>query len=229
MTNRPPHLRIPIHPRLWLSLTTLLVATAGCVYDPNQPCGENQVLSPAAASDGRQCICVAGAVMTAHGCTLCGANEVPGNGFCDCAPGYSRPTYQAACQEGTGMGMACDALSGPCADPKYAFCHVTSGSTAYCTSGCTTSADCQGGYACDATTVPGYCKRPPVGAGQACQSSADCAATEATYCDGVVTHQCLVQGCHVSPNDCFSGTVCCDLSMYGVAQPICVLPGTCPT
>jgi len=131
------------------------------------------------------------------------------------------------------MGRACDALSGPCTDPKYAICHVTSGSTAYCTSGCTTSADCQGGYACDATTGPAYwpsyCKRPPVGAGQACQSSADCAGTEATYCDLVVTHQCLVQGCKRTPDDCFSGTQCCDLSVFGVAQPVCVSTGTCPT
>jgi hypothetical protein len=67
-----------------------------------------------------------------------------------------------------------------------------------------------------------------VGAGQACKSTAQCAGTEATYCDLSVTHQCLVEGCTVTPDNCFSGTVCCDLSTYGVAQPICVPTGTCP-
>jgi hypothetical protein len=227
MTNRPPDSRSPLHLLPWLSLTALLVATTACVYDPDQRCGENQILS----SDGRQCSCVPGAVMTAHGCTLCGLNEVPGNGVCDCAAGYVRPTLNAACEEApSAMGMACDTSGAPCTDSTYATCHVTGGSTGYCTNaGCTSSADCQGGYACDTTATPPFCKRPPVGAGLACQSSADCAGTEATYCDLVVTHQCLVQGCKRTPDDCFSGTVCCDLSTFGVAQPICVLPGTCPT
>jgi len=226
MTNRPSHARIPIHRRSFLWLMPLLAAAAGCTYDPNQRCDENQALS----SDGRQCICVPGAAMTAHGCTLCGANEIPGNGICDCAPGYSRPMPSAACQAApAALGLACDTASAPCTDPAYTTCHVTSGTTGYCTSaGCTTSSDCSGGYACDTTTPPTFCKRPPVGAGQACQSNAECAGTEATYCDLTVSHQCLVQGCTVTPDNCFSGTVCCDLSKFGVAQPICVPPGTCP-
>jgi hypothetical protein len=227
MTNRPPDSRIPILHLSLLALTALATVTSACVYDADQRCGENQLLS----SDGRQCTCVPGAVMTAHGCTLCGANEVPGNGVCDCAAGYTRSTADGSCQEApSAMGLACDLSSAPCADSKYSTCHATSGSMGYCTSvGCTTSADCQGGYACDATATPAFCKRPPVGAGRACQSSTDCAGTEATYCDLMVTHQCLVQGCKRTPDDCFTGTVCCDLSMFGVAQPICVLPGTCPT
>jgi hypothetical protein len=227
MTTRPSHSRTHIARRLLLFLTALLVAPGGCVYDQDQRCGENQALS----ADGRQCLCVAGAAMTAHGCTLCGTNEVPGNGVCDCAPGYSRLTPKGACQAApAAIGMACDTLSAPCTDLTYSACHVTSGTTGYCTNvGCTTSADCQGGYACDVTVSPAFCKRPPVGAGQSCQSNAECAGTEATYCDAMVTHQCLVQGCKVTPDDCFSGTLCCDLSMYGVAQPICVLAGTCPT
>jgi hypothetical protein len=226
MTNNPSPQTIRRH-RQFLLLAPLLAATAGCVYDPNQRCDENQALS----ADGRQCICVAGSVMTAHGCTLCGVNEVPGNGICDCAPGYSRPTSGAACQAvPSALGTVCDVVTAPCVDPTYATCHVTGGTTGYCTSaGCATSADCSGGYACDTSASPAFCKRPPVGAGQACQSSAECAGTEATYCDVVVTHQCLVQGCKLAPDDCFLGTVCCDLSRFGVPQPICVQRGTCPS
>jgi len=226
MTNRPSHPRTLIHHRPLLLLTALLGATAGCVYDPNQRCDENEVLS----SDGRQCTCVPGAVMTAHGCTLCAANEVPGNGTCDCAPGYSRPTPNATCQvTPSALGTVCDTLNAPCADPTYSTCHVTSGNTGYCTNACATAADCAGGYACETSTPPAFCRRPPVGAGKPCQSSAECAGTEATYCDVMLTHQCLVQGCQVAPDDCFSGSACCDLSTFGIPQPICVQPGTCPT
>jgi hypothetical protein len=221
----PPSLST--HPFTALALVLSLAGTVGCVYDPDHRCGDNQVLSP----DGRQCMCVENAVMTTHGCTLCGANEIPGDGACTCAPGYTRPTPEAACQQApSALGLACDAASAPCTDPTYATCHVTAGTAGYCTkAGCTTAADCTNGYACDTGAVPAYCKRPPVGAGLACQTSADCAGTEATYCDAVVTHLCHVQGCTRTPDNCFPGYACCDLTPFGVPQPICVPAGTCPT
>ena len=227
MTNRQSHSWLLFHCRPLPSLAALLACAVGCVYDPSHRCDDNETLS----SDGRQCICVPGAVMTAHGCTLCQTNEVPGNRTCDCAPGYTRPTPDAACQEApSALGMACDMQSAPCTDAKYSTCHVTSGTAGYCTSaGCSTSADCASGYACDTSASPVFCKRPPVGAGQACQSNADCAGTEATYCDSAVTHQCHVEGCTLAPDNCFSGSACCDLSTYGVAKPFCVQAGTCPT
>jgi hypothetical protein len=227
MTSRQLPPWVPIHCRPRLPLAALLALAAGCVYDPNHRCDENETMSP----DGRQCICVPGAAMTAHGCTLCKANEVPGDGTCDCAPGYLRPTSGAACELApSALGLACDTQSAPCTDTTYATCHVTRGTAGYCTNtGCATSVDCAGGYACDTSALPVFCKRPPLGAGQACQSNADCAGTEATYCDSFVTHQCHVEGCALTPDNCFSGTVCCDLSKFGMAQPICVQTGTCPT
>jgi hypothetical protein len=225
MTNRLSLARIRIHRRLLL--TALLACAAGCVYDSNHRCDENETLS----ADGRQCICVPGSAMTAHGCILCGANEVPANGTCDCAIGYMRPTPGAACQAiPSALGMACDTQSAPCADPLYSTCHVAGGTAGYCTKiGCTTPADCTGGYACDTGSSPAFCKRPPLGAGQACQSAADCAGTEATYCDPMVTHQCHVEGCTVAPDNCFEGTQCCDLTKFGIPNPFCVQAGTCPT
>jgi len=227
MTNRPSLSWVPIHCLPLLPWVALLASSFGCVYDPSHRCDENETLS----SDGRQCTCVPSAAMTAHGCTLCKANEVPGKGTCDCAPGYSRPTPDAACQQApSALGLACDPQSAPCTDATYSTCHLTSGSAGYCTStGCSTSADCASGYACDTSASPFFCARPPVGAGQACQSTADCAGTEATYCDSAVTHQCHVEGCTLAPDNCFSGSVCCDLSTFGVAKPFCVQTGTCPT
>jgi hypothetical protein len=73
------------------------------------------------------------------------------------------------------------------------------------------------------------CRRPPVGLNKSCTSNDDCAGTEATYCDTFVAHACIVQGCSVTPNNCFSGYQCCDLTTFGVPQPICVPTGACPT
>jgi hypothetical protein len=30
------------------------------------------------------------------------------------------------------------------------------------------------------------------------------------------------------PNDCFQGYACCDLSMFGMPQPLCLPQGACP-
>lgn len=193
-----------------------------CTYQSDDRCDENEVLY----GDTR-CVCAAGFVMTAHGCAACGEHEVASATGCVCADGYTRPAAQSACQAKTGgQGDACDAQT-PCSDPAYGHCQ-SGGAAGYCTStGCATSADCTSGYACDTAASPSFCKRPPVGAGKSCSSAADCADTEATYCDTFVSHACLVQGCTVAPNNCFAGSQCCDLSGFGVPQPICI-PGMCP-
>jgi hypothetical protein len=56
---------------------------------------------------------------------------------------------------------------------------------------------------------------------------ADCAGKEASFCDAVMTHQCLVPGCTLTPDNCFEGTQCCDLSMF-TGTTLCVAKGTCP-
>jgi hypothetical protein len=194
------------------------------VYDADHRCGANQVL----AIDGRHCACVVGSVATEHGCQLCGNNEVPGEGKCDCVTGYSRPTPEAACVLiPTGLGVACDTVDAPCADVNFPACHPTGGTTGYCTSlGCVSHVDCLSGYACDTTATPTYCKRPPTGTGRSCQSNADCAGTEATFCDLMISRQCLVQGCTTTPDSCFPGTECCDLTTLGMPA-LCVKEGAC--
>ena len=211
----------------WLILVSVAAFAVGCVYDANQRCDENEALY----SDGSRCTCVAGAAMTAHGCTACGANEMPDSTGCVCVAGYVRASLDTACQLKTGaLGTACDAQSAPCADPTYGHCQITNGTSGYCTStGCSGAAGCSDGYACETTASVPYCRRPPVGAGQSCAAAADCGATEATFCETAITHQCHVQGCTLTPDDCFVGTQCCDLTGFGVPQPICVQTGTCPT
>jgi hypothetical protein len=62
-----------------------------------------------------------------------------------------------------------------------------------------------------------------------CTSEADCAGTEATYCDIFVSRSCLVQGCSLDPDNCFEGWECCDLSAFGIPMPLCLPLGACTT
>ncbi|HET9955356.1 MAG TPA: hypothetical protein VFQ61_12665 [Polyangiaceae bacterium] len=146
-------------------------------------------------------------------------------GTCVCKTGYVLGA--AGCEPiPAGLGVDCSA-SGMCGAEPYSYCMETDRGS-YCTSkGCKTSADCAFGYACDVPS--GVCLRPPVGLYMTCQSDKDCADTEATYCDVFFSHSCLVQGCTVSPNNCFEGSECCDLSTFGVAQPLCIPAGSCTT
>jgi hypothetical protein len=207
------------------AMATLALAAGACVYDADERCSLNQVLV-----DDTRCECVAGTAYTPDGCVACGENEVPGPTGCECAAGFSRPTPEAACQQSApaALGADCNVASAPCGDPPYDHCHVTEGGAGYCTiAGCTSSADCEGGYECDVGAEPPFCRRPPVGLGRACQSPADCAEGEASFCDLVVSNTCLEQGCSLEAQDCFGGQQCCDLSMFNVPVPVCLPPGAC--
>jgi hypothetical protein len=216
-------LQIPRH--VLLALTPLIAAFQGCIFDADDRCGEGQVIY----GDDVRCVCAEGATWTEEGCVPCGENEVPDATGCTCESGFVRPTPDAACEPVPGLGDDCDTESVPCTEPDYPYCQVVSGTAGYCTaSDCTTSSDCPAGYACETSGSPRFCKRPPVGAGESCESSADCAGTEATFCETFTTHQCLVEGCSLAPDDCFEGNTCCDLSQFGLPT-VCVPEGTCPS
>jgi hypothetical protein len=216
--------------RSWLRATRQSAACAlllvACVYDPDQRCDGGQVLYE---SDFPRCICAPGSAATAEGCVPCADNEVAAATGCDCAEGFARPSDGATCEAvPMGQGVACDEASAACVDPDYNHCQIVSGTSGYCTNtGCTGASDCAGGYACDTTASPSFCRRPPLGAGQSCSADSDCAGTEASYCDTFVTHTCLVVGCSLAPDNCFAGTECCDLSAFGVPRPLCVAQGAC--
>jgi hypothetical protein len=213
--------RSAVHPIVLFA--GLAAAIAACVYDSDDRCSPDQVLY----DDGR-CICVEGTVLTAQGCVPCGENEVAGGSECVCIEGFSRPTPDSPCQAlPSALGVACDVSGAPCSDPSYALCFAASGSAGYCTSECTTSEECVGGYVCDVAAAPPYCRRPPTGVGRACATDADCADTEAAYCESFMLHQCVVRDCSPADQDCFPGTQCCDLSEFGVPAPLCLPNGAC--
>jgi hypothetical protein len=194
----------------------------GCLYDADDRCSPGTVLVGETV-----CVCTEGSVLTDEGCVVCGENEVAGSGGCVCAAGFSRSSEGAPCQAAaSALGLACDASSAPCTDPTYNVCHVTSGTSGYCTEGCASSGDCDGGFACDTTATPAYCRRPPTGAGQTCSADAECAGTEATMCETFMSHQCVVV-CDVAAPDCFPGMTCCDFTMFGAPAPFCLPEGSC--
>ena len=207
-----------------LSLFTLLGALpSACVYDSADRCGPHQVMY-----QDLRCVCDAQSGLTDTGCVPCGTDEVPGEKGCICKSGYTKPATGGVCAPTpVGLGTACE-VSTDCNDAKFDHCETGTEGKGYCTDkGCASSADCTGGYACDALVTPSVCRRPPLGLSMSCSSNADCAGTEATYCDTFMSHSCMVQGCSSMPDNCFSGWVCCDLSAVGIAQPVCVQQGAC--
>jgi hypothetical protein len=208
--------------KLWRSWTGLaglgvaVLAATGCLYDADKPCGDLDVYG-----DNVRCVCPAGSVYTPDGCLTCGAHEVADATGCTCEDGYDRPSAGAPCAP-LGLGVACDP-DAPTCDAPFTHCEPDA-DAGYCTSECTSSGDCNGGYACNDDSV---CQRPPSGLGKPCTAPADCAGTEATFCDTVVAKSCQVQGCSLDSNDCFIGYECCDLTMFGVPQPLCIPEGAC--
>jgi hypothetical protein len=195
-----------------------VAGAGGCV-----PCPEGEV-----EQNGR-CTCSPdrGRDAASGTCVPCGDNESSTNEVCECAAGFTRDAATGACSA-SGLGAPCSSeLS--CSDPSHPDCHSVDATSGYCTRlNCTSSADCEGGFACDLTASPSYCERPPVGQGRPCASAADCAGSEATYCETFTSNVCLVRDCTVGGADCFEGWSCCDLGSFGLNERLCVLEGSCP-
>lgn len=195
---------------------------SGCVLDSKDMCGPNQVIW----GDDEVCVCADGYAYTPEGCVQCGEHEISSPNGCVCGAGYGRRGADQACEpipEGIGTPCTVDA---DCLNATYSHCQVSPIGEGYCTNqNCTTDADCGGGYQCVADS-PSYCRRKPVGAGDACASDADCVGTEALYCDGFFTHTCLERDCSKTPDSCFTGTECCDLARYFLPK-LCVAQGQC--
>jgi hypothetical protein len=236
----------------------ILTLIPACIYDPDEPCGDNQVL------EAGECICAANALFDAGVCVLCDENEVVEGDECVCAEDFVRfaaggpcepkpagdPCPQendeffegeCVCVEGffrtetdgpcvVEPGDACTATDTTCATPWECFVFDSGSGDGYCTSfDCVTSDDCSGGFACNTDASPTVCERPPIGQGESCAEAAECAGFEADYCDSFMTGMCLVQNCTVDPNDCFEGWVCCDMSFVPVTLPnLCLPPANCP-
>ena len=73
----------------------------------------------------------------------------------------------------------------------------------------------------------------PSGLGEMCTGNADCASFDATFCDSVMTHTCLVEKCATGENACPASWACCDFSALLAGLSICVpeenlTGGACP-
>ncbi len=208
-------------------------AVVSCVYDGDEPCGEGQMVY----EDGiERCICKEGWASTEGGCAECGENEVAGLLGCACADGYGRQDPDATCEpcgdhEFTAPSGICECEAGYARATPADACEETTGDPENPAGGtpCTSDEECTDGARCDLDAATPTCLPRPVGLNESCASDADCAGFEATYCDTFVTQSCLVQGCTLSPDNCFPGTECCDLSIYGISQPLCLAEGDCAT
>jgi hypothetical protein len=215
-------------------LPMLLVAStwpmSGCILDDDK-CGPNQI---AVSQSHVICACKPGSVLAPddRSCVPCAANEEEVSGVCVCKEGFSRASAGEVCSEST-IGTACSDAA-PCASSAAPYCATSGAAEGYCTStGCENSASCPQDWSCESAAEGRYCRRPPTGIGQACESDRDCAGFEARYCDSILTRSCLLAGCATGQATCPTGWGCCDYSPLGAALSICISPtqlqmGSCP-
>lgn len=190
----------------WLLLATPLLPA--CLVDPDQRCGTHQILQGAA------CACEAGYGLSGTQCVACAANEVGSLEGCECAAGYGRTDPALPCTPTAALGLACSA-DADCTDPLFGYCAAPD-QGGYCThADCASSADCSNDYSCNQRGTRSFCQRPPTGYGDACESSADCAGFEASYCESLSAHACLLSGCKSNPSICPGDWACCDIPLLG--------------
>lgn len=198
----------------WKHLAGLILPAAtitSCAYDGDNRCGQGQTYS----DELTRCVCSSGFAHTPDGCIECGKNETPAGASCACKSGYVRPRPQAACEREP-------AAQPPSGDGGSALPDGDAGST---DGTCTENDDCEEGQACHIGNAA--CMSPPPGLGKTCASDVDCAGSGAEHCDIFFTQTCQEKNCSFDPDSCFVGTECCDLSAFGLAEPLCVPEGNC--
>jgi hypothetical protein len=72
------------------------------------------------------------------------------------------------------------------------------------------------------------CETGPVGFGTPCTTDADCQGLQASHCETLQAHVCVVANCQTSPDSCTGGQSCCDLNSLGIPLTLCLPPGQCP-
>ena len=190
--------------RLLLSASLL----SSCLVDPDHRCGTHQVLQ------GDLCACEAGYGLTGNQCLACGENEIGSLDGCACAPGFGRTDATLPCTPTDALGQACS-VDADCTDMLFSYC-ASADQNGYCTRpDCASSADCSNDYSCNQRGTRSFCQRPPSGFGMTCQTTADCAAFEASYCEALSSHSCLLSGCKVDPSTCPGDWACCDIALLG--------------
>ena len=198
----------------------------GCLYDPDERCGEHQVLEADA------CQCIETAVLIGNQCVPCEKDKVPGEAECVCDEGFvTSATGECLSPNGTeGQGEVCTDDS-DCVETGAATC-VTDAVGSYCTvTGCESYEDCLDGYACDLDGDESFCARAPTGLDETCGSTDDCSEFEASYCETALEKKCKVE-CKNDPGVCHGDWVCCDYTAL-IGAALCLSPadlsdGACP-
>jgi hypothetical protein len=213
------------------SALLLLICTLPQCIISGDKCGPHQVLIEDYHSI---CVCEAGYVISDDGlrCNKCGKNEEAANDMCVCKSGYQRPSAGMACTRSE-LGSACSE-SQPCTD-AFPFCAPAADDEGYCTlKDCAEPSDCPEGWSCENQSGTRFCRRPPSGFGESCETSRDCGDFEASYCEAFQSRTCMLEGCATGGVKCPSGWSCCDYSLLlGSALSLCVTPdgldnGACP-
>jgi hypothetical protein len=81
---------------------------------------------------------------------------------------------------------------------------------------------------CAAGDARPACQQGPSGFGTPCATDADCSGFDASHCEVLQAHVCVVSPCTKSPDSCTGGQSCCDLAKLGVPLSLCLPPGQCP-
>ena len=213
-----------------LGCVALSLVISRCVVEDGA-CSEHQV---PAADTMYTCKCEKGYVPDderGYGCVKCGANETSDGVKCTCKAGFARPDDDSACEkiEGSVAGSECSPDKA-CTDPNP-YC-AESEAPSYCTTqGCAKNDDCPSKWRCGEAGGDKFCKKPPEGLGDSCQTNADCG-KEAPYCETFQTHTCIINNCLSQPSVCPSSLICCDLSAL-IGESFCVdksalMNGLCP-
>jgi hypothetical protein len=192
--------------RFTLATAASALLASGCLVDSDERCGDSLV-----ENDIGACVCPNGQVPGDSGCVPCGENERAAGGQCVCEQGFSRTSATASCELVTDepgcTGSDCP-VDGECAS----------------------SADCASPMLCD-LYGSGECVDPPMGLGDTCASDADCAGTDATYCELYQSLTCVIQGCKEDGGLCPGDMQCCDFAI--LSRSLCVgvealNDGACP-
>jgi hypothetical protein len=214
-----------------LGCVVLAFAVSRCIAEDGA-CSEHQVTS---GDETYTCKCADGYVLdtdSGYGCVACKKNETSSAGACVCKEGYSRPDEKSPCEktEGSVLGSECSAEQSCTAPNPY--CAETQ-SPAYCTTqDCSENDDCPSMWRCDKAGDVAFCKKPPTGLGDSCDTSADCAGNEAGFCETFMTRTCIINKCASQPSVCPSQLVCCDLTAL-IGEALCIdaavlTNGLCP-
>lgn len=197
------------------------LALQACIVEESR-CDANEVRTSTTTS---VCECAPGFVLSAagYGCDPCGPNQEVSGGKCVCAAGFQLSQDGSNCEPVAGSypGKSCSP-SDPCTDPAP-LC-LTWSNESYCTTrGCTRNGECPPGWLCESADG-GFC-RQPTGLLDDCQSDAQCAGTDATFCERVQSFKCLIQECATNPSVCPSSYVCCDFEAF-LGRSLCLPDST---